>query len=470
MTMRRGSSYLGVMLLLLALLPIGTSLATPPRDTPGTLERFLEEETVWLDQQYLQEALNVTVPYDLLNSTQQLGELSQGDDDGMASESPRADHETKPTKNQDQTNGKPQDVVNSTITSNPTAVVLEPNNRGEDNTGDSEPSLAVVVTFEEIFRLSVFIAAAWALSNLSQACGLPGLVGEIITGFLLGPPLANFCPFPQAMVLIGNFGLLGLMLESGIHLDIAQLQETGTRAVFMAVSGTLLALGAGLGLWYTNHVEAPEGALLFPSSSAEFSAAMAVGSSFAPSSLGVAAAVLSSGNVLNTPIGQLIVASSVVDDVLGLILLALLNVFAMDDPTIFHYIQPFVASFGFLAVLGYLGVTWIPRMIQDGLLPRIAPENHEKAVFVFMFTLMLIYMPVLNYAGASYLTGAFLAGLSVSQVPNIQESYKKNGQEIMVWLMRMFFSATIGFQIPILRYGSFYVLTLAAKFSKQLST
>ena len=266
--------------------------------------------------------------------------------------------------------------------------------------------------------------------------------------------------------MIGNFGLLGLMLESGIHLDLAQLQETGTRAVLMAVSGTLLALGSGLGLWYTNHVQVPEATPVFASASAEFSAAMAVGSSFAPSSLGVAAAVLSSGNVLNTPIGQLIVASSVVDDVLGLILLALLNVFAMEDPTLFHYIQPFLASFGFLSVLGYLGVTWIPRAIQHGILPRIHKAHHEKIVFAIMFTMMLLYMPLLNYTGASYLTGAFLAGLSVSQVSGIQESYKKNGQEIMVWLMRMFFSATIGFQIPILQYGSLYVLILAAKFSK----
>lgn len=85
----------------------------------------------------------------------------------------------------------------------------------EDEDFDPADGLAVVVTFEEILRLIVFFAAAWIMSNLSSALGMPGLVGEIITGFLLGPPLADFCPFPEAIVMIGNVGLIGLMLESG---------------------------------------------------------------------------------------------------------------------------------------------------------------------------------------------------------------------------------------------------------------
>jgi len=317
----------------------------------------------------------------------------------------------------------------------------------------SSDDLAVVVTFEDILRLTVFIAAAWIMSNFSMAIGLPGLVGEIITGFLLGPPLADLCPFPKAMVLVGNFGLLGLMLESGIHLDVAQLRETGTRAVLMALCGTLLALLTGLGLGF-----------IPGSGGSDFASSLAVGACFAPSSLGVAAAVLSSGEVLNTPIGQLIVASSVVDDVLGLILLAILNVFVTEDPRPFDFVQPFLASFGFLIFLGYLGITWIPHIIQHVILPKLASHHHEKATFAIMFGLMLVYLPLLNYSGASYLTGAFLAGLSVSQLPAIHTSYSRNGRELMVWLMRIFFTATIGFQVPIMMYNNAHVFKWSAKF------
>lgn len=241
--------------------------------------------------------------------------------------------------------------------------------------------------------------------------------------------------------------------DSGIHLDIAQLKETGTRAVTIALSGTILGLATGLALGFIREDD-------------NFPAAMAVGASFAPSSLGVAASVLSTGQVLNTPIGQLIVASSVVDDVLGLTLLGILNVLAMDGPTPFNYFQPFLASFGFLAVLGYLGLSIIPKLLRKHILPRIPQDQRGKATSIFMFLLLIIYLPLLNYSGASYLTGAFLAGLSVSQIPAIHSIYEKNGRELMVWLMRIFFTATIGFQIPILKYGDLNILIWSGKFCK----
>lgn len=333
------------------------------------------------------------------------------------------------------------------MTENITSIVEE-NDIDDD---DDDENLAVMVTFTDILNLMLFLVATWLMSNVSVMIGLPGLVGEIVTGFLLGPPLANFCPFPEAMVLIGNFGLLGLMVESGIHVDIPQLRETGTRAVVLAAVGTVVALGAGIGLGY----------ILDDSN---FATSMAVGAAFAPSSLGVAGSVLSAGQVLNTPIGQLIVASSVIDDVLGLINLGLLNVFVMDQPKAFDFVQPFLASFGFLIALGYLGVTWIPHVVEKILLPKVPEQHREKATLTITFGLMLIYLPMLNSAGASYLTGAFLAGLSVSQLPSIHSSYERNGREIMVWLMRIFFSATIGFQVPILRYDDLNVLKWSVKF------
>eukprot|EP00958_Prasinococcus_capsulatus_P028839 scaffold7222_cov535-Prasinococcus_capsulatus_cf.AAC.1 len=53
-----------------------------------------------------------------------------------------------------------------------------------------------------------------------MACRLPSLVGEIIVGVLLGPGLADFVPFPYALRLYGELGLLFLVLEAGVEVDI----------------------------------------------------------------------------------------------------------------------------------------------------------------------------------------------------------------------------------------------------------
>ena len=50
----------------------------------------------------------------------------------------------------------------------------------------------------------VFLMVATALGVLFEFVGLPALAGEIFAGFLLGPPLADYVPFPEAMVLVGK--------------------------------------------------------------------------------------------------------------------------------------------------------------------------------------------------------------------------------------------------------------------------
>ncbi|CAJ1943048.1 unnamed protein product [Cylindrotheca closterium] len=315
----------------------------------------------------------------------------------------------------------------------------------ESTADDFNPNdLIVSVTFSEIYKVIIFIAIAWLLGNLSVKIGLPTLVGELVTGVVLGPPLLDFVPFPGALVLTGNLGLIGLILESGISLDVVQLQEVGSRALLLAIAGSVipLATGFGIGRWIGMSTKA----------------AIAVGAAFAPSSLGVASNALSSGDVLNTPIGQTIVASSVFDDVFGLILLSILEVFAAPDPRVFDYILPFISSFGYLIVLGFLGITVFPRVIENNILPLVSEPNRDQLAMVLMLVLTICYMLALNYSRASYLTGVFLAGLTFSQLHMVHASFVKHGRPMLNWLLRIFFAATIGFQVPVTRFSDVYVL------------
>ncbi|KAG7368255.1 sodium/hydrogen exchanger [Nitzschia inconspicua] len=296
------------------------------------------------------------------------------------------------------------------------------------------------------------------MALLSQLIGLPSLVGEIVTGFVLGPPLLDFVPYPQAMVLIGSFGLIGLLLDSGINLDIAQLRETGTRAVSMAVTGTVLALGVGLGMGYL-------------ANDGDFRSSFAIGAAFAPSSFGVASQVLSKGEVLNTPMGQVIVATSVIDDILGLILLSIMEVLVMDTPRVIDYIVPFLSSFGYLLLLGFVGIKIIPQFLEQKILPRVHEDSRGTVGFSLLFIILSLYLPLMYYSGASYLTGAFLAGLSFSQINSVHSRYLSSGHHLKIWLMRLFFASTIGFQVPVqyftdgnvLNWGFLYMIPVLAK-------
>jgi Kef-type K+ transport system membrane component KefB len=181
-----------------------------------------------------------------------------------------------------------------------------------------------------------------------------------------------------------------LLLEAGVELDIAQLKETGTRAIAIGVTGTVLPLLVGLGL--------------ASATGAPIKSALAVGASFSPTSLGVAASALKAGKMIDTPVGQLIVAACVIDDILALILLGMFQVLVLDSPPIIQYFIPIVSSVGFLLVLGGSAVTWMPKFIENKILSKIHESHRELAMFTLMALLMMAYLPLLNYTKASYLT------------------------------------------------------------------
>ena len=301
---------------------------------------------------------------------------------------------------------------------------------------------------------------------------MPALTGEIFTGFLLGPPLgefggierastrdvwpisstsacsvitADFVPYPEALVLIGEIGLITLLLEAGIELDIAQLRETGTKALAIGLTGTVLPLAVGLGL-------------ALAQGTTSMKSALAVGASFSPTSLGVAGSALKSGKMADTPVGQLIVAACVVDDILALILLSIFQVLVKDSPSIIEYFLPIISSVGFLIVLGGSAVTWMPKFIDNRILAKV-PENYRDFTMFSIMALMLsAYLPLMYYTKASYLMGAFLTGCSFALVDGAYKKFMHKMHDVMIWLLRVFFAASIGFQVPVTLYSDPYVV------------
>ncbi|CAB9509080.1 K(+) antiporter GerN [Seminavis robusta] len=308
-----------------------------------------------------------------------------------------------------------------------------------DGHGDGHSELSVHVTYEDIYAILLFLLVATGAGIVFEYLGMPALVGEICTGFLLGPPLADFVPYPEAMVLVGEIGLILLLLEAGVEIDVGQLKQTGTRAISIAGTGSLLPLLVGFGI-ATAAGESWKGAL-------------AVGAAFSPTSLGVASKALGSGGMLNTPVGQLIVASCVIDDIIALIILAMFEVLVAEDPAIWEFFIPIISAVGFLIVLGGAAVFIWPNVIENKILPRFQEQNREMVMFSIMSVLLLLYLPLLNYTRASYLSGAFLAGMSFSQIHSAHDSFIKNTHQLMVWLLRVFFASSIGFQIPITKFS-----------------
>jgi len=279
----------------------------------------------------------------------------------------------------------------------------------------------------------VFLLIIYLAGEASLLLGMPSLLGEIISGLLIGPPLADFVPFPEYFVLIGEIGLIMLLVGAGINTDVAQLKVSGVRAVLIASAGAFGALAVGMAISYGMGVKA-------------WQSAMALGATFSPSSLAVASNALNTGNVLNTPVGQLIVAACVIDDIIGLVIISIIQMLVDTEAQIYQYFIPLVSAVVFLSCLGYFAIFLMPRFLNR--LNSILPETwHTPVSFAIMIVLLMAYMPLMYISKASYLTGAFLAGLSYSQIPSIRNAFINYTTNLFAWLLRIFFAASIGFQV-----------------------
>ena len=159
----------------------------------------------------------------------------------------------------------------------------------------------------------VFLLATWVVGKLAVKVKIPSLVGEMVVGMVLGPELLNVVPFPLALTLVGEVGLLLLVLEAGLEVDLAMLKQIGGKGLVVAVVGSALPLGIGT-------------ALAFWVARIDIIEAFAVGASLAPTSMAIALNILKVGKQLHTPCGQLIIAAAVIDDVVALILLSMIKV------------------------------------------------------------------------------------------------------------------------------------------------
>ena len=123
--------------------------------------------------------------------------------------------------------------------------VTAPENRDSPALDRSFPSSAVPFTFEELVAFCGILLIFWVVGKSVEKFGLPALVGEILAGIAVGPHGMNIAPKPDALMMVGEFGLVLMVLEAGVEVDLASLSLVGARGVKVAFFGSLVPLAIG---------------------------------------------------------------------------------------------------------------------------------------------------------------------------------------------------------------------------------
>jgi Kef-type K+ transport system membrane component KefB len=327
--------------------------------------------------------------------------------------------------------------------------VTAPENRDSPALDRSFPSSAVPFTFEELVAFCGILLIFWVVGKSVEKFGLPALVGEILAGIAVGPHGMNIAPKPDALMMVGEFGLVLMVLEAGVEVDLASLSLVGARGVKVAFFGSLVPLAIGATL----------AKLVFDMSA---KTCLAVGACLAPTSMGISLKVLQDGGVLGTPTGQLIIAAAVMDDVIALVLLSQLE--ALKDPTVVNFLVPIASSLAFIVLVGYLATRVVPDVLVKQVVPRVPKKHLEGVLLGAVFVAAYGMMVATHYGKSSHLLGAFLGGLCFCSLSSMQHVWHAQVEKILSWLIRVFFACTIGFEVPIRDLWTAPVLARAAVF------
>lgn len=222
--------------------------------------------------------------------------------------------------------------------------------------------------FAHVYIIMCFGAGLWIIGKMFAKMNLPSLIGEIIFGVMLGPPLLNWVPEPEALIIIGEMGLILLVIEAGIDVDVAMLKMIGFRGLLVALSGSTMPIliSGSIAHFYFGY---------------NVMTSFAIGASLAPTSMGIALKLLRHANLLNKVIGQEIIAAAILDDVIGLILLSFLS---LHNPTYIEIAVTLSISPILLIIFLYLAVKILPPYVDAGV-KKVSKKYREFFVLSLLF-------------------------------------------------------------------------------------
>ena len=221
--------------------------------------------------------------------------------------------------------------------------------------------------------LCAFAMSLVVFEKLLSWMGGAGLLGYLFAGLIFGPQLVNVVPKVDTIRVLGRIGVAFLLLEAGLHLDGKIVRELGFRAFGLTVAGMSAPLFGAIAVMYILGYD-------------DFMEAFSVGACFMPTSVGMSVAILEDFNELDTFSGQMIVVVAMIDDILSLVVLAVLEQLGGDgEVEIGAAIRPLIASIAFAAVLLPWAIwhqTWLVRAEVKYLAWRRKRDEPEGAVTV----------------------------------------------------------------------------------------
>ena len=249
-----------------------------------------------------------------------------------------------------------------------------------------------------LVSLLIILVTARLLAEVAVRLGSPAVIGELLAGVVLGPSLMGWLEPTEAIRLLAEIGVILLLFEVGMETDPRRLMNAGVASTIVALGGFILPFVFGYLLAHQ-----VLGLDLLPS--------LFLGGTLTATSIGITVRVLADLRAKHSREGVIVVGAAVIDDVLGVLLLALLHEFSAGNGVSLANtgrVALFVVIFFVLAPLvARLMSVVIRRLDEKTDIPGLIPTTITALVLFFAW--------LAHMAGAPEILGGFAAGLALSR-------------------------------------------------------
>jgi Kef-type K+ transport system membrane component KefB len=279
-----------------------------------------------------------------------------------------------------------------------------------------------------LLALFVIFVAAQIGAEVAQRLKLPGVVGEIVAGCVIGPSVLGWIAPAQIasgtpLDVLAEIGVVLLLFAVGLETRLDDLKKVGRSAFLVGVCGVVVPFVLG--------------ALWAHSAGYDWAKSLFVAAAFVATSAGITARVLQELGALQRIESRVILGAAVIDDILAMLLLGIVTSMQAGGSVQVGTLALVLAqAVGFVAIIGWVGTRFMRR---TGYL--IERPNNPLSPLTITLALCLGLAFLSTRFGLAAIIGAFLAGMIASETRK-REELEHQMRPLLAFLTPFFFVIT----------------------------
>ncbi|MCX7843369.1 MAG: cation:proton antiporter [Clostridia bacterium] len=302
-----------------------------------------------------------------------------------------------------------------------------------------------MLNYHFLLDLAIILIGTKFLGIITRKIQMPQVVGALLAGLILGPAVLGWIHETEFIKQMAELGVIVLMFNAGLETDLNELKKCGKASFIIALFGVLVPLAGGFGI-----------AMLFNSGNSQpmntklILENIFIGIVLTATSVSITVETLRELGKLNTPSGTAILGAALIDDILGIIALTIITSVADSSVSLGIVLLKILGFFVFALAVG------IPFYFAFHKYSEKQRQRRRFVIIAFSFCLTMSFIAE-HFFGVANITGAFIAGLVISNTTHSHYINRRFDITSYVLLSPIFF-ASIGVSVSLTGMNSTIII------------